>query len=71
MKLRRAVLSALMVALSVNCMLISECGEETNEGSTPLGEVSQTVMVPMPDGVHLATTVCLPQGEDGPWPALL
>ncbi len=34
-----------------------------NEGSTK-------VMVPMPDGVRLATTVCLPQGH-GPWPALL
>jgi len=27
-------------------------------------------MVPMPDGVRLATTVCFPQGH-GPWPVLL
>ncbi|MCD4684609.1 MAG: CocE/NonD family hydrolase, partial [Anaerolineae bacterium] len=30
----------------------------------------QTVMVPMPDGVQLATDVYLPAGE-GPWPVLL
>lgn len=70
LKLRRAILSTLVVALSVNFMLNIECEEETNEGSTPLIEDSQTVMVPMPDGVHLATTVCLPQGP-GPWPTLL
>ena len=30
------------------------------------------VMVPMPDGVRLATTICLPQDHGhGPWPALL
>ena len=28
-------------------------------------------MVPMPDGVKLATTIYMPQDEDGPWPAML
>lgn len=36
-----------------------------------LGERIQTVMVPMPDGVKLATTIYLPETGDGPWPAVL
>jgi uncharacterized protein len=33
-------------------------------------DTAQTVMVPMPDGVKLATSLYLPDG-DGPWPVLL
>ena len=71
MRLRRAMGIALMITLSLSCMLTGAGGKETNEGPTPAGETSQTVMMPMPDGVKLATTVYLPQDGAGPWPTVL
>ena len=36
----------------------------------PLGAAPKTEMVPMRDGVHLATDIYLPEGQ-GPWPVVL
>ncbi|MCZ0952006.1 MAG: hypothetical protein OXJ56_05435, partial [Rhodospirillaceae bacterium] len=33
--------------------------------------IERMVMVPMRDGVHLASRVYLPKGEDGPFPTIL
>jgi putative CocE/NonD family hydrolase len=40
------------------------------DGIRPDGIRIENVMVPMGDGVHLATTVYLPAGE-GPWPTVM
>jgi predicted acyl esterase len=67
----------LVLALALVVLLSAGCATPTPPPptDTPIppaatsGNIPQ-VMVPMPDGVRLATTVCLPEGQ-GPWPALL
>lgn len=47
-----------------------EAARRSTAVEMPEGTVRETVMVPMRDGVRLATEVFLPRGE-GPWPAVL
>ncbi len=49
------------------CLLVPMFAAAAEESSAPK---SLEVMVEMRDGVHLATTVYLPEG-DGPWPVIL
>ena len=65
MRCAKVGIIALVCALFVGCQVIS-IEEETHILENPL-----TVMVPMPDGVSLATTVYLPRDDSGPWPTLL
>jgi hypothetical protein len=57
---RTALRSAILTAILVTAILSPLC----------LAEFKETVMVPMRDGVKLATDVYIPAG-DGPWPAIL
>ncbi len=59
--MKRSVLSVALIVTVAGVAVCSSAAQVTG---------SQTVMVPMRDGVKLATYVYLPQG-DGPWPAML
>ena len=61
---------ALISTLLVCFILFSRFGEEIEDLLTLTTDTSQIVMVPMSDGIRLATSVCLPEGK-GPWPVLL
>lgn len=56
-----ASLNRFIVALCALLLLPNSFAQEANE---------QVVMVPMRDGVNLATNIYLPEG-DGPWPVVL
>jgi predicted acyl esterase len=58
-RLAETVLVAAVVATALPCFRNAEAS------------VQFTEMVPMKDGVKLATRVYLPEGEGGPWPTLL
>jgi uncharacterized protein len=66
----RAALFALAVILLIPGTRMSMGWKEVRAEPVSQEETQQTVMLPMPDGVRLATEVCIPQGQ-GPWPALL
>src|SRR4051794_6018668 len=43
----------------------------TLRGYAPGFSVQRNVMVPMPDGVHIATNLYTPRNEKGPFPTVL
>ncbi len=77
---RRLMVIGMLLAMLAGCSSPTETAEQetpapvTNDAqrtTAPLQQRTQTVMVPMPDGVSLATTIYLPRDGAGPWPAVL
>jgi uncharacterized protein len=56
--------------LATISLLILLAWASTAVAQTPAPANKQTVMVPMRDGINLATNIYLPEG-DGPWPVVL
>jgi predicted acyl esterase len=57
-----------VLAVLVGCSPQTETVASTG---TPVAVDGAEVMVPMPDGIGLATTVYLPRDGEGPWPTML
>lgn len=45
--------------------------DDTDPSTTTSPTGTHTMMVPMPDGIGLATTIYLPEDGSGPWPSVL
>lgn len=59
-----------LVGTILICLLLSAAASAQEETGERAPDNRQEVMVPMRDGVHLATNIYLPTGE-GPWPVVL
>jgi hypothetical protein len=66
-----AIIAAAAISIVLLTTGIQKIGSEDADDTTNLEENPQTVMVKMPDGIHLATTILFPPEGDGPWPTLL
>lgn len=70
-KLRGVVLTVIAALVLLDLLGIGKPETKTARTIMAQSQSGHTVMVPMPDGNRLATSVYLPQDGEGPWPTVL
>ena len=68
---RALAVTLLGVALGATAQIHRVSDEVRRDALADASHIERALMVPMRDGVHLATRVSLPKEADGPEPAIL